>query len=179
MEQNARALYEDTLQQARKSHNEQAIKELESIAPYPPPKADLEKLLIANKWAGELLGPPPNGAGFSDVRRLLTDLVSAPEYSLLDDYGFIRGQSLSTVLLPELMKVDLNQLGSDFREPIFFFEGRRDPYCRASLIWEYSRTITAPQKEFAWFDNSGHFPFFEEKQRFADELVKRVLPLAN
>jgi pimeloyl-ACP methyl ester carboxylesterase len=47
------------------------------------------------------------------------------------------------------------------------------------LIWEYSRTIKAPQKDFVWFDNSGHFQFFEEQQKFSDELVQRVLPLAD
>ena len=47
------------------------------------------------------------------------------------------------------------------------------------MIWEYSQTIKAPHKEFIWFDNSGHFPFFEEQQKFADELFQKVLPLAN
>jgi pimeloyl-ACP methyl ester carboxylesterase len=39
--------------------------------------------------------------------------------------------------------------------------------------------MKAPHKEFIWFENSGHFPFFEEKQRFADELIQRVLPLVR
>jgi pimeloyl-ACP methyl ester carboxylesterase len=69
-------------------------------------------------------------------------------------------------------------MGSDFRVRIFFFEGRQDPYCRPSLIWEYSQSIKAPQKEFVWFDNSGHFPFFEEKQKFSDELFQQVFHLA-
>jgi len=46
-------------------------------------------------------------------------------------------------------------------------------------VWEYSQTIEAPQKEFIWFENSGHYPFFEEQQKFGDELFQRVLPLAN
>jgi pimeloyl-ACP methyl ester carboxylesterase len=44
---------------------------------------------------------------------------------------------------------------------------------------DYTKTISAPQKEVVWFDDSGHFPFFEEQQKFKDELVQRVLPLAN
>jgi pimeloyl-ACP methyl ester carboxylesterase len=47
------------------------------------------------------------------------------------------------------------------------------------VIWEYKETITAPQKGFIWFENSGHFPFFEEPQKFTDELVRQVLPLAR
>jgi pimeloyl-ACP methyl ester carboxylesterase len=180
MEQNAEVAYQDALQQARSRHMELAVKELESIAPYPPPVADMGKMSIANKWAAALLGPPPSAAGFTDIKRIVTAIVSAPEYSLVDDYSFFRGLPFSgQILFPELMKADLTKLGSDFREPIFFFEGRQDPYCRPSLIGKYSQTIKAPQKEFIWFDNSGHFPFFEEQGRFGDELVQRLLPLAN
>jgi proline iminopeptidase len=147
MQQNAEIVYQDALQQARNGHNEQAVKDLESIAPYPPSKADLGKMMIANKWAGRLLGPPPSEAGFTNGKRIVSAIVSAPEYSLADDYSFFRGQVFSgKMLLPELTNVDLNKLGFDFREPIFFFEGRLDPYCRPSLIWEYSETIKAPQK---------------------------------
>jgi pimeloyl-ACP methyl ester carboxylesterase len=180
MKQGAETVYQDALQQARKGHKEQAITDLESIAPYPPPDADARKMFITNKWAGELLGPPPGGPNFTNGARILTDLISAPEYSLADDYGFIQGMSFSRdVMLPEVMKVNLSKLGFDFRVPIFFFEGRHDPYCPPSLVWEYSQTIEAPQKEFIWFENSGHYPFFEEQQKFGDELFQRVLPLAN
>jgi proline iminopeptidase len=181
MEQNEEVAYQDILQEARARNNEQAIKELESIAPYPSGNVDFAKIGTERKWSG-LLGPPPSAAGFTDARRLLTDIVSAPEYSLADDYSFIHGQmSLFSVkvLLPEMMKMDLTKLGPDFREPIFFFEGRQDAFCRPSLISEYAQSIRAPRKEFVWFESSGHFPFFEEKQKFADELVQRVLPLAT
>ncbi len=177
-EQNDKVGYQDALQQARARHNEQAAKDLESIVPYPA--LDERKQSIARQWEAELLGPPPDGPEFTNGTRILTDLVSAPEYSLADDYGFIRGMSFSRdVMIAEVMKIDLNQLGPDFRVPIFFFEGRYDPFCRPSLIWEYSQVIKAPQKEFIWFENSGHFAFFEEKQKFGDELLQRVLPLAN
>jgi pimeloyl-ACP methyl ester carboxylesterase len=107
-------------------------------------------------------------------------VLSAPQYSLADDYGFVRGMQLSlNVFLPQLVSLDLNTLGLEFRTPIFFFEGRQDPFCRPSLIWEYSQVIRAPQKEFIWFDNAGHFPFFEERQKFTDQLFQRVLPLAT
>ncbi|HLN00792.1 MAG TPA: alpha/beta hydrolase [Bryobacteraceae bacterium] len=174
MEQNDATAYRDALQEARRRHNEPAIKQLESIAPYS--NADREKEGIARYWEGQLLGPPPGPGGFTDVRRILLDLVSAPDYSLLDDFGFIRGQSLSLdVFLPQLAKVNLTPLGADFRVPIFFFEGREDPYCRPSLVWDYFQTIQAPHKEFV-FEHAGHFPFFEDKQKFLDELVHQVLP---
>jgi proline iminopeptidase len=180
VEQNEKVAYQDALQEARNRHNQQAVKDLESIAPYPPPTRDLRKESIARQWEEALVGPPPSPAGFTNMKRLLSDLVSAPEYSLADDIGFVRGQSFSLgIFLPQLAKLDLNQLGVDFYEPIFFFEGRQDPYCRPSLILEYKQTIKAPQKEVVWFENSGHFPFFEEPKKFDEELVQRLLPLAG
>jgi pimeloyl-ACP methyl ester carboxylesterase len=180
MPQNEVVAYNDALQEARSRHNEQAIKDLESIAPYPPPNPDSNKMAMARNWERDLLAQSPDAAGFLDIKRIITGIVSTPEYSLADDLGFFRGQMLSlNTFLPEVMKIDLNQLGPNFRMPIFFFEGRYDPYCRPSLVVDYAQTIKAPQKEVIWFDDSGHFPFFEEKQKFKDELVQRVLPLAN
>ncbi|HSM86977.1 MAG TPA: alpha/beta fold hydrolase [Candidatus Limnocylindrales bacterium] len=180
LEQNDSVAYQDALQEALKRHNEQAIKELKSIVPYPSADTDFNKQVIARSWEEQLLGPPPSAGDFTDTRRILTDLVSAPEYSLADDVGFIRGQSLSLdTFFAQVEKVDLTQMGLDFRTPIFFFEGRHDPYCRPQLIWQYGQAIRAPQKEFVWFDNAGHFPFYEDAERFTDALVQRVLPLAK
>jgi pimeloyl-ACP methyl ester carboxylesterase len=173
-------MYRDVLAAARERRNQNAIKDLESVAPYPPPRLSFRKDSIVNQWAGELLGPHSRQPEFTNIKRLLLDLVSAPEYSLGDDYAFVRGQQLSlNVFLPQLTDLDLTKLGLDFRTPVFFFEGRQDPFCRPSLIWEYNKTIRAPQKEFIWFETAGHFPFFDERQQFADELDNRVLPLAG
>jgi proline iminopeptidase len=180
MPENEAVAYNDALQEARTRHNEQAIKDLESIAPYPPPNPDSAKMATARNWERDLLAQSPDAAGFLDIKRIITGIVSTPEYSLADDLGFFRGQMLSlNTFLPEVMKIDLNTLGPDFHVPVFFFEGRYDPYCRPSLVVDYTKTISAPQKEVIWFENSGHFPFFEEKQQFKDKLVQRVLPLAN
>ena len=183
MTQNEAVAYQDALQDARNRHNEEAVKELEAVAPYPPTDwlANLGKVQVAKGWEEELLGPPPE-VRFTNVKILLLNVLSAPEYSLVDDYAFIHGQQSGfslNIMLPQVMKVDLGELGPEFGTPVFFFEGRQDPYTRSSLIAQYVQTIKAPKKEFVWFEHSGHFPFFEEKQRFADELVSRVLPLAR
>jgi len=180
LEENAALVYKGALQQARNRRNEQAVKELESIAPYPPANPDLRKMMIANKWAGNLAPPPPSGPESRKFPSIVSVVVTTPEYSLADDLGFFRGQMFSAqALVPQLANLDLTKLGSNFRAPVFFFEGRYDPWCPPSLIWEYTQTIKGPQKGFVWFEHSGHFPFLEEQQKFTHELVQRVLPLAN
>jgi len=180
MQENEVAGYRIVLQTARDRHNELAIKELESVAPYPPASPDFNKTNVVRAWESVLLGPPPSASNFTNTKRILITLVSAPEYSLADDVGWIRGQTFSIqTMFPGLMDADLYKLGYDFRAPIFFFEGKGDPYCPASVIQDYLEKINAPQKEIVWFENSSHFPFYEEKQKFTDELVHRALPLAN
>ncbi len=171
--QNDETAYRDALEAARERGNQQARRELESIAPFDP--ANFRKGSIARHWEEALLGPPPGPRAFTNIPRLLTDLLSAPEYSLADDYAFIRGQALSmNVLFPEVAKVDLEQLGPDFHVPIFFFEGRHDPDVRPAPVWDYYQKLAAPQKGFTWFEHSGHFAFYEEKQKFTDELVRHA-----
>jgi proline iminopeptidase len=171
--------YRDALGEARRSHNEKAVRDLESIAPYPPPDGDLRKGQTAKNWETRLLGPK-SVPTFVDGGTIVSSLISAPEYSLADDFGFLRGQLFSLeTFVPQTMEIDLRKLGTDFRVPILLFEGRYDPYCRPSLVEDYIKSITAPAKELVWFENSGHFPFFEEKERFADEMVRRILPLGS
>jgi pimeloyl-ACP methyl ester carboxylesterase len=172
--------YQDALKAARDRHIVQAIKDLESIAPDPAADVDVRKGGIAQIWQAKLLGPPEGSVDFLDSWRLVSDLVSAPEYSLGDVFGFVRGQLFSLeTLVPQAAKVDLSELGRDFRVPIFFFQGRHDPYSRPSIVQEYSLTINAPRHELVWFETSGHFPFFEDQQRFTDKLVEYLLPLAT
>jgi len=108
------------LQAARNTKNERAIKELESVAPYPPAIPDMNKTGTVRDWESSLLGPPPSETGFTNVKRILRTVISAPEYSIADDIGFVRGQTFSLqVMMPQMMEFDLTKLGPSFREPLF------------------------------------------------------------
>ena len=176
---NTKTAYEDALAVARTRGLNDAVHELEALRPYPDP-ANLRKASAAQEWQAELLGPPADRPRFLNIPRLLSTLLTAPEYSLHDVYGLARGQIFSLELLvPEVSKLNLTTLGSDFRVPAFFFHGRFDPYTRPALIEAYARTVTAPHHELVWFERAGHFPFYEEQQLFADDQVRRVRPVVD
>jgi pimeloyl-ACP methyl ester carboxylesterase len=44
---------------------------------------------------------------------------------------------------------------------------------------DYEQSISAPKKDFIWFERSGHFAFYEEQAEFAAQLATQLLPLAN
>jgi pimeloyl-ACP methyl ester carboxylesterase len=44
------------------------------------------------------------------------------------------------------------------------------------LIEANARTITAPRHEIVWFERAGHFPFYEDRERFVEELSRVLKP---
>jgi pimeloyl-ACP methyl ester carboxylesterase len=177
-QQNEVVLYRDTLAEARRTQNQEAIKQLTAIAPYPSASVTFQQIRVVREWSGALIGPPPS-PGDESVMGLKT-IFLAPEYSLMNDVDWMRGQLFSVeMLLPGLSKVNLGDLGYNYRVPVFFLEGKHDPYTPSSLAKELFDKINDPDKEFVWFENSGHFPFTEEPQKFTDALVQKVLPLAR
>ncbi|MCL1831219.1 MAG: hypothetical protein FWG21_07280, partial [Oscillospiraceae bacterium] len=44
----------------------------------------------------------------------------------------------------------------------------------ASLVEEYFETITAPEKELIWFENSGHNPMNDDAELFKNTLRQKL-----
>ena len=78
----------------------------------------------------------------------------------------------------EMLSADLLSLGPDFRIPVFLFQGELDERTQAALAKDYFDQINAPHKEFVLFQGAGHFIVLSMPQRFVQELVSRVRPLA-
>ena len=81
-------------------------------------------------------------------------------------------------LWPELSELDLRGYRS-FMVPIFFLLGRHDWQMPADVAANYFDTIDAPCKRLVWFEQSAHYPPFEEPQKFERVLMEQVLPLAR
>jgi pimeloyl-ACP methyl ester carboxylesterase len=105
--------------------------------------------------------------------------LAAPEYTLRDALNVKKGADLvgrhmeyDVVPRPsegEIQKVDV---------PVFFFLGRHDFNTPSQLAAEYLGRLEAPLKRLVWFEQSAHFPFFEEPNRFHQELVQAAQTVA-
>lgn len=60
--------------------------------------------------------------------------------------------------------------------PIYFFCGKYDYETPSKLVEEYFNLLSAPSKELIWFENSAHFPFYEEPLKFNEIMITKVLP---
>ncbi len=174
--QNEVVLYKETLDEARRTQNKDAIQQLTGIAPYPSPNITFQQIRIVRQWSGVLIGPRQTDEAWMGTKAIFL----APEYSLLNNLDWIRGQLFSVErILPELTKINVADMGYDYHVPVFFLEGRHDPYTPASVAKDFFDKMNDPDKQFIWFENSDHFPFSEEPQKFTDALVQKVLPLAR
>ncbi|MBD3336977.1 MAG: alpha/beta fold hydrolase [Candidatus Eisenbacteria bacterium] len=105
---------------------------------------------------------------------LLWTGIKAPEYSLLDAARVPQGSGFSSrhmsydvvdgALIDHVTAVEI---------PVYFFTGRHDYTTPFALVENYLQVLDAPRKEIVWFEDSAHFPFFEQPGEFAESL-KRV-----
>jgi len=110
----------------------------------------------------------------NDASDMVSGILLNPEYNLFDTIRFGKGQSVSNkVLWTELMASNLPDEVSELKIPCYFVMGKYDYLTPSKTAKEYFDSITAPVKEFVIFDQSAHYPQFEEKQKFS-ELMNKV-----
>lgn len=176
MMENERVTYEYTVDQAKKRNEANALKKLEEIAPYPGENM-WEKILVQRKWLLKFGGALYGRTSYAEMGKLL---AFAPEYTLTDAVNYLRGSTFGLdLLLDELMAVDIEQLGYEFETPIFIFSGRYDYQVPSTVNEAWFEKISAPHKEYVWFEESCHAPMLAEPDKFADALIGRVLPVVS
>ena len=137
--------------------DQDAIKELEEKG------ASVRETLLF-KFGGEI----HNAKSFMPL--LLTGLA-APEYSLRDARNIPKGVSLySRNFVYNSISGELMDVITQVEIPVYFFTGRYDYTDPFALTEQYFSKINAPEKHIVWFEESAHFPFYEEPAAFARQM---------
>lgn len=177
MRRNESVGYELTLQKARAERNTQAIRELESIAPYPEADGSVPimKTVVERKWdvalGGMLYGRTSDD---EDERRSVS-----PDYTDYDVQSASLGE-LTTVkaLWPELTAASFDDVDR-LDTPIFIFAGAEDRTTPTSLAKEFFDRIQAPRKKFFEVAGAAHYPFLERPGEFLVTVVREIRPLSD
>jgi pimeloyl-ACP methyl ester carboxylesterase len=103
---------------------------------------------------------------------LLWTGLRAPEYTLFDAWNVQRGAQLVSATFARSPAPALPPGGSAVPIPLFLFLGRYDYNAPSVLAVRYLDSLKAPLKRVVWFEESAHFPFFEEPERFRKELLR-------
>jgi pimeloyl-ACP methyl ester carboxylesterase len=149
-------------EKALKSENQEALNEMTEN-----PDEFREKWLFA--FGGELYGET------SYTPFIVAGLLS-PEYGLFDIQKVAKGSSFSSQHMTyNAIKGTIFENVHSVEVPVYFFTGRHDYTTPFELIELFYEQLEAPRKKLIWFDNSAHFAFYEEPQRFAQKMVDIVL----
>jgi proline iminopeptidase len=178
MMENERQKYAYALREAKRRRDVTTLAELKTIAPYPTPgHADFDKVLTL----GNAVNNYDDASRAVDISQGLSLLLSSPDYSAMDIYRYITGESglfPALALFDEIMTIDLNKLGPKFDVPVIMFSGRHDWVTPTPISTAYFNSIEAPQKKLIWFEHSGHNIFTDEPGAVFVALVNEVRPLA-
>lgn len=167
-----------TLQAARRDRNAEAIRALESIAPYfaPGHPSSLRDMYVQRKWLdyyGGVMAHRRGNSAESDLARLSPDYTDAEKAHIWDINAVSEQPLLGKVL--GMDHSDITQLSC----PLVIFAGRYDINVNSDVAAEWLRRVSAPAKKFVWFENSAHLPMTEEPAKFFDSLLHSVRPIAE
>jgi alpha-beta hydrolase superfamily lysophospholipase len=163
---------------ARRAGNAEAIRQLQSIAPYAAPgkPVALPDLFVQRKWL-ELYG---GAMAYRTSPKAETDSAKlSPDYSDEELDRFWGGNKLSEeALLEFVLGIDLSRV-STLRCPLILFEGRHDYNVNAAVAADWFSQVRAPSKRLVWFENSAHELMTEEPGKTLISLVTYALPIAG
>ena len=168
--------YEFALATARARQNRRAVRQLEMIGP--APHLTPEGFTTRARWAANFGGVRIGQTYNSMARGLLASLLRSPDYSLADAVRAIRGiTAMQAAVLPELETLDLTDTLPSLNCPIVMVQGQHDQIAPGSAAERYAELLTAPSKQFVWFEHSAHMPQLDEPARFRELLAKVRLGL--
>lgn len=168
--------YAFALQQAKAQGNDKALRELQSIAPYPGTNVSLEAIGIRSKWEmyyGGLAYGRHDYQFEDDAEEL------SPDYSQEDLDVIGKGAVFSFQYLAKpLLAVDFDNV-THFGCPVIMFVGQHDYTTSYELAEQWFSKIQAPSKRMIIFADSAHMIMQEQPGRFLAHLVNDALPLAQ
>lgn len=102
------------------------------------------------------------------------------EYSLVDTVRSMAGLLDTYVALyPGLYDVDLRRDVPELDVPVYLVQGEHEARGRTEPAEEWFDGLDAPIKEWIVFDRSGHRPWVQEPERFAEVMTGTVLAAAE
>jgi pimeloyl-ACP methyl ester carboxylesterase len=167
-DESTRLAWQWTLQTAQERGNQQAIQQLEQLGspPYPDGRRSMKQL---NRWMDRFGGQWHNKPINQAVSK---PFLRSPEYSLWDKIRYFRGVAFSQQAREKMAKVNAMEHIPHIKVPVYFCMGYHDHVASTTLAQQYFDQLEAPKKTWIWFENSAHYPPFEEPEAFVKALLQ-------
>jgi pimeloyl-ACP methyl ester carboxylesterase len=129
--------------------------------------------------SGDMVTPRQYVRKYGGAARLIDDnadmdkgLLFGPEYNLLDRIRYYRSVSYAQeILIGEAFKKPLPTIVTKLDLPVYFIMGQYDYMTSMKSAKTYFDQIDADKKEFITYDQSAHYPQFEEEEKFSNWMV--------
>lgn len=161
-----------TRQKAHKLNDTKAISDLERVEfDFSKPQNILKNTQKQRKYLLKYGGVYQNYTSYGHEAE---SLWKSSEYSFLDFIFWPMASSASLkAMWHEIVLLKIDELVPDVEVPVIFFCGRYDMNSPTILVKEYYNKLIAPQgKEYVLFEHSAHGIFWDEPQKFQDEVVR-------
>jgi pimeloyl-ACP methyl ester carboxylesterase len=166
--------YRFLMDEAKRRNNQDAQEELTKIGPPPYFGAGgASRQEQYSKWLTNFGALWHSSQEFDRVGWML----SSVEYAWPEKIRFTSAAQKSfNILMPQLAAINMNVDVPNVAVPVYFAEGHYDHMAPVEVSQQYFAALNAPKKEWIWFENSAHFPQWEESEKFHDLLTKKVVP---
>ncbi len=155
-----------TIEQAKQDGNSKDVERLQQLLPLIEQGEEQTPRSLVRKYGGA-------SRLINDNRDYLTGFLFNPEYNGLDVIRFLRGIAVTQEkLLNEESEQNIPDIVSQVELPVYFIMGKFDYMTSVDAAKDYYERMEAPVKEFIMFEESAHYPQFEEKEKFAEWLNK-------
>jgi pimeloyl-ACP methyl ester carboxylesterase len=169
--------YAFALREAKAHNNAEAVKALQSIAPYPGKNGmTLAHIGVRDQWEMHYGGL---AYGRKDFQFAADAWSLSPDYSESDLHAIDNGSLFSLKhLLKPLSEVDFDHT-TRFGCPVVMFVGAHDNTTSHTLGVRWFDKIQAPSKRLVIFADSAHMIMLEQPGRFLVHLIDDALPYAQ
>lgn len=114
--------------------------------------------------------------GINEAKDWILSILFSPEYNWLDYIRMsIASNKNSDKLLLETLNTPLPSIVTKVDIPMYFIMGKYDGLTSALQAEKYFNNIEASEKEFILYDNSAHYPQFEEKDKFTKFMIEKFI----
>ncbi|MEK4661401.1 alpha/beta hydrolase [Priestia sp. FSL H7-0729] len=158
--QSERESLEYTLEQAKQAGNAKDVQKLELVRDSIEQGEELTPRILVQKYGG-------SARLIHENRDYISGFLFSPEYNGLDIIRFYSGIfSSQDILLREAFDQNVPDIVDHLEIPSYFVMGKYDYMTTANAARAYFDVFDAPIKDFIVFNESAHYPQFEEKDKF-------------
>jgi pimeloyl-ACP methyl ester carboxylesterase len=177
-EDNEKLIYDEVLRRARARNDTAVVRQLDSIAPYPPAdrRPNYREMNMIRRYTALFNG---NWYGKKDLSLYYALPAWGPDYTREEAANVGPAMGWMGRHLVDGSNGARPHIVEHFEVPVVIFGGRNDLMTTYAGARAYFDKLTAPTKQFITFERSAHFIMFEEPGRFLLTLVNVVLPLAG